>query len=193
MQTVDIEINGTTPLLMHSDALADPLSELTKQFKRVSGKRAKTDQDFEDMARMEFLAGLYLDGDGRVCIPYRNLMKNLIEGARVTKSGPKIERGLTMTGAEFPLVYEGPADPGALYADKRFVSRMTVKVGTARTIRCRPQFRQWGFTASALIDPAILSAEDLQDIAANAGALIGLGDYRKGGGFGRYRAVVKPT
>lgn len=186
---IRIDITGITPLLMHSDQLADPLLPETKVFKRVSGKRTKTDADYEDMARMEFLAAIYLNSDGRVCIPGRNIMKCLIEGARITKNGPKIERGLVM-GAEFPLTYQGPSDPESLYANKNFVSRMTVKVSTARTIRCRPQFRSWELSATGIIDPSVLSVEELDDIARNAGALIGLGDYRKGGGFGRFEAVV---
>ena len=190
MLNVRIGITGDTALLMHADTLADPLAEVTKAFKKVSGKRTKTDADHEEMAWQEFRAGLYIE-DGRVCIPNRNIMKNLIEGARVTKSGPKVERGVTITGSAFPLEYDGPSDPAGLYADKNFVSRMTVKVGQARTVRCRPVFRQWSVTATALIDPAIIDLDDLQEIASNAGALIGLGDYRKGGGFGRFSAVVK--
>ena len=186
---VQINITGVSPMLMHSDRLADPLLPETKAFKRVTGKRSKTDSDYEDMARMEFEAGLYLGADGSVCIPGRNLVKCLIEGARVTKSGPKIERGLVL-GAEFPLAYQGPSDPAKLYADKNFVSRMTVKVGTARTVRCRPMFRSWSLLATGIIDEAVLSVEELGDIAGNAGALIGLGDYRKGGGFGRFEAIV---
>jgi hypothetical protein len=190
MLTVQIDITGDTSLLLHADTLADPLHPLTKEFKKVSGKRTKTDADHEAMARQEFLAGLYFE-DGQVVIPSRNITKNLIEGARVTKMGPKVERGVTIAGASFPLQYKGPRDPEGLYMDKNFVSRMTVKVGQARTVRCRPIFRQWAVTVSALIDPAVVSVDDLQEIASNAGALIGLGDYRKGGGFGRYSAVVK--
>lgn len=192
MLNVQIDITGETALLMHADTLADPLAEVTKAFKRVSGKRTKTDADHEEMAWQEFRAGLYLE-DGKVVIPNRNIMKNLIEGARVTKSGPKVERGVTITGSSFPLIYDGPSDPAALYADKNFVSRMTVKVGQARTVRCRPLFRQWSVSVTALIDPAIVSVDELADIAANAGALIGMGDYRKGGGFGRFTATVKAS
>jgi hypothetical protein len=196
---VSIGITGTTKLLMHADTLADPLDPKTKEFKRVSGKRTKTDADHEEMARLEYLAGLYLgtfEGKNGVvmvvpAIPYRNVMKCLIEGARITKSGPKIERGLTMTGAEFPLIYDGPTTPEKLYADKNFVSRMSVKVGQARTMRCRPAFTSWALIAEAMIDPEVLSAEELQDIATNAGRFIGLGDYRKGGGFGRFTAEVQ--
>ena len=187
--SVTIKITGDTALLMHADTLADPLSEVTKAFKRVSGKRAKTDEDHEAMAAMEYRAGLYVEG-GAIVIPGRNIVKALIEGGRITKSGAKIERGFGVLGTAFPLDHDGPADLDALYRDKNFVSRMTVKVGTSKTIRCRPLFRRWGLDVAAYFDPAVLSLDELQDIAADAGQMIGLGDYRKGGGFGRFSAVV---
>jgi hypothetical protein len=191
MIDVTIDITGTTTLLMHADTLADPLAPETKAFKKTSGKRVKTDDDHLEMARLEYLAGLYVvDGLG-IAVPSRNLTKCLIEGARITKSGAKVERGLTMTATDFPLVYDGPTDPEELQRNRRFVSRMTVKVGTARTVRCRPQFIDWAFTATAMVDPTVLSPDELGDIASNAGQMIGLGDYRKGGGFGRFSAVVK--
>lgn len=190
MITATLNITGTTPLLMHADTLADPLSPEYKEMRKVSAKRVKTDEDHETMARLEWVAGLYTGTDGAPCIMGRNVMKCLIEGARVTKSGPKIERGLVVTGQDFPLVYEGPRDVGGLFADKRFVSRMTVKVGQARIMRCRPMFKVWGARVGVLIDPKIISVDDLREIAADAGALIGLGDYRKGGGFGRFLVEV---
>lgn len=191
MQSVQIDITGDTTLLMHADTLADPLREVTKAFKKVSSKRVKTDSDHEEMARAEFKAGLYLDHEGAVCIPNRNIMKCLTEGARITKSGAKIERGLTITALTFPLQYKGPRDPDALYADRNFRSRMSVRVGTAKTMRCRPQFNGWSLSVTAMIDETVLSLAELQDIAKNAGAMIGLGDYRKGGGFGRFTATVR--
>lgn len=188
-----MDITSLRELLMHSDKLVDPLLPESREFKRLSSKRTKTESDHEEMARREYLAGLYLDEDGNVAIPDKNVMRCLIEGARVTKSGPKIERGCVLDGPHFRLNYTGPQTPADLYADRNFVSRMSVKVGTQKIMRCRPIFRQWGLTVTGIIDESVLSVEELGDIARNAGALIGLGDYRKGGGFGRFLATVTKT
>jgi hypothetical protein len=190
---VRIDIQGGTPLLMHSDRLADPTNPLTKDFKRISSKRSKTDADYEEMAKMEYTAGLYMSHGGGIVLPARNVMRCLIEGARITKSGPKIERGLVFTAHEFPLVYDGPSDPEKLYGDQNFVSRMTVKVGTSKTVRCRPEFLQWAVSAEGILDGTVITLEELADIARNAGTLIGLGDYRKAGGYGRFSAKVVKT
>lgn len=193
MLQATIRIDGIAKLLMHNDTLADPLLPETKEFKKISGKRAKTDADYEEMARLEFAAGLYVS-DGRVVIPSQNIMRCLIEGARINKMGPKIERGLNLVGTTFLLEYDGPKDIDGLYADrKNWVNRMTVKVGTSRTVRCRPQFPQWALTVPAVLDDSVLDLDDLRQIAENAGAFIGLGDFRKGGGFGRFNATVTPA
>jgi hypothetical protein len=188
-----IEITSLRELLMHSDLLVDPLLPEAREFKKLSGKRTKTESDHEEMARREYRASLYFDADGVVAIPDKNVMRCLIEGARVTKSGPKIERGCVLDGPHFALDYQGPTTVEGLYADRNFVSRMSVKVGTQKIMRCRPIFRRWGLTVTGIVDESVLSIDELGDIARNAGALIGLGDYRKGGGFGRFLATVTQT
>ena len=190
MKNIKLEVVGQTAMLMHADLLADPLDPATKEMKRYSGKSKKTDEDHETMARLEFHAGLYRDDTGQVVIPAPNLLKCLIEGARVSKRGPKIERGVAVGATSFPLDYQGPpADQ--LYAHGGFVSRMSVRVGQTKVMRVRPRFPAgWRFVAPLLVDESVINPEELAEIAQTAGALIGLGDYRKAGGFGRFATRV---
>lgn len=189
MQKVRVTLTGTMPLLMHADNLADPLDPVTKEFKKISGKRKKTDDDFEALAEMEFQASLYAEGE-TIVLPATNLKKAFIEGGRVTKDGPKVERGVTLLGVSFPLDYGSSLTKKDLYTDTEFVDRRSVKVGTARTMRVRPIFRNWSVDVEAMLDPAVLSADDFEDICKNTGNLIGLGDHRKVGGYGRFDAKV---
>lgn len=188
---VRLDFTAITPMLMHSDVLADPLNPLTKEMKRFSSKRTKTDEDHEKMASLEFAASIYRDQDGEIVVPAANVKKCLIEGARVNKSGPKIERGVTLLGVNFPLSY-GTTKKSAdeLFSDAAFVDRRSVKVGQTKVMRVRPVFNEWALTVEAFIDPAICSVDDLSEIAQNAGNLIGLGDHRKVGGYGRFDAKV---
>lgn len=191
MQKVRIILTGTKPLLMHADTTVDVLSAPAKAIKAITSKGTKkTDSDIERMGEIEFHAGLYLDDHGTVVVPGANIFKALIDGGRLTKSGPKIERGLTLAGIEFPLIYDGPQDAAGLYANKRFVDRRSVGNQRARVMRVRPIFREWAVEAEGYIDPAITGVDSLADIAHDAGNLIGLGDYRKAGGFGRFDAQV---
>lgn len=188
-------ITGTAPLLMHNQRLADPLDPYAKALKVISAKKKKTDEDHEEMARIEFEGGLYFDDSLGPYIPGVNVHRSMVEGARMTKRGKDIERALLVLDDVCPLAYKGPRDVKGLYADKRYVSRKSVKVGQARVMRTRPMFAEWTLECEAELDLALLNFEDVQAIAETAGSLAGLGDYRPssphGGPHGRYLAVVE--
>ncbi|MEB4734046.1 hypothetical protein OXV40_33915, partial [Burkholderia contaminans] len=59
MEILRLNICGSSPLMMHSDKLANPLAAETKAHRELTGKRKKTDEDHVAIARSEFLAGLY--------------------------------------------------------------------------------------------------------------------------------------
>lgn len=189
---VRLEVTGTSPLLMHNSRLADPLDPIVKAVKTISGKRIKTEADHEGMARLEFEGGLYLDEqDSFPVIPCANIKRSLVEGARITKSGKKIERGLFPLADHVPLIYNGPHTAAELW-EKGFVSRLSVGVTTNRVMRTRPQFIEWALQSEAEVDAFVLNPTDLQAIAETAGRMVGIGDYRpgKGGSYGRYSVVV---
>jgi hypothetical protein len=180
---------GTAPLLMHSGRLIDPLDTVSKKIKEVSGKRTKTDTDHADMAQLEWLGGLYyLAGTGPF-VPAVNLQKCLVEAARLKRAGKKVERGVFIETFVIPLQYDGPREPDELYKDKRFVHRAPVKVPTGRIMRTRPQFPEWSLEAFGQFDPAVLNMDDLRQAADQAGAMIGLGDFRPA--HGRFTCTVE--
>jgi hypothetical protein len=189
-----ISARGTRPLLMHNARLASPLNSYAKQISAISSKRTKTDDDRLKMARIEFEGSLYLDDDGRVIIPGVNLFATLIGGAKITRSGKKVERGLQVLTHEIPLIYDGPRDVDGLWGGgpgvSPFVDTRSVRVTTNRVDRTRPYFSTWGFEADVVIEPSILEAEDLSTIVDQAGRLVGLGDYRQA--YGRFEAAVQP-
>lgn len=56
-------------------------------------------------------------------------------------------------------------------------------------MRTRPMFRQWMLEAVAELDSGLLSVEQLQAIADDAGSMVGLGDYRPR--YGRFECAVE--
>lgn len=176
---VAIEITGTAPLLMHSNQLADPLHEGAKRMKRISAKRTKTDEDHIAMRRIEFEGSLYMDPEHGPYLPGPNIAKALLLAARIRRNGPKIERGLILISPVNPLIYSGPRDVSGLWNDLRFRHTVPAKLGgKATVIRCRPIFTEWSCSATALINPSVLPVEELADIAADAGQMVGVGDWR---------------
>jgi hypothetical protein len=185
---VRIEIRGTAPLITHNIRLANPLDPIAKAMKVISGKRKKTEDDLLQLARLEFEGGLYLDPDVGPFLPGENVEKCIVEGARVTKQGKQVERGLFVSDNVIPLIYKGPRTAEELWVDENFRNMAAVRVGQARVMRMRPMFRTWALDVDAEIDPGLLAVESLQQIVDDSGAMVGLGDHRPR--YGRFMAKV---
>lgn len=186
---VRITMTGTTDLLMHNARLSDPLDAWTKQLKEVSSKRTKTEDDHAEMARIEFMGGLYYDEDLGPYIPGVNIHRCLVEAGKLNKLGRHVERGIIMQEEMCPLGYVGPRTPEEMWADKNFMSRLSVGVTTSRVMRTRPKFRTWALETEFMVDTGQLDLNQVREIADKAGSMIGIGDYRPR--FGRFIATTQ--
>lgn len=187
---IEINVTGTSPLLMHNPRMVDPEFELNREIKAITAKRKKTDEDLRQIERLEWYGGLY-DVDGVVVQQSSKLRKCLINTARISKAGKMLERALSFESLYVPLAYDGPRDIDAIFADKRYHSRLSVGVGGKRVMRVRPQFFPWAMTVSGLfVEDAGLNFEDFQRIVELAGIVEGIGDNRVNG-YGRFVATVR--
>ena len=178
------KISGTSPLLMHNGQLADPMSEHAKSIARITAKRRKVEADHRELARQEFLGGLYLSG-GVPCIPAEMMEAALVKSAMHEKRGPAAKAGLFVPG-NIRLDYDGPSDPHHLWEDPRFRFRCLVRVGTSRLIRTRPRFDNWACTLTIEYMPDLLNPREVTSFIVTAGTLVGIGDWRPK--FGRFMA-----
>lgn len=184
MKSATYTVRGITPLMMHSERLANPFDPLTKEIKAVTGKRKKTEDDQLEIARLEWLGGLYFDDDAGIHIPGYNMFAAIVNGGKLHKLGTAIKRAALVKEDHIRLVYDGPKTPDKLFEDKRFVDIRSVKVGMAKVARCRPVFKAWEMTFTVLYEETALQRQDLDRVLADTGAMIGLGDYRPR--FGRF-------
>ena len=122
-----VTITGTAPLLMHNGRLANPLDPSTQALKALTSKRKKTDDDLFDIARAEFLGGLYIDPDVGPFIPGENIERTIRDGATLTKNGMNVKRGLFIETDVNPLAYTGPRTAEALWDDENFRLIRTVR------------------------------------------------------------------
>jgi hypothetical protein len=196
---VQLTLTGTSALLCHNPQMVDPEFEINRQLKLLTSKRKKTDQDLQDIERLEWFGGLYLAdmpvaGNGRVepsvVQPSSKVRKCLVETARMNKLGKQVERALSFTTLNVPLVYEGSHDLNQLYDSGRFTSRLSVVIGGRRIMRVRPSFYPWSLTLRGLfIDDAGLNFDELERIVELAGVAVGIGDNRVNG-YGRFEGRV---
>lgn len=187
METIKFKITGTRPLLMHADVLADPLNPLTKPHKELTSKRKKTDEDHEAIARSEWRASLYYDEEVGPFMPGVNIEASIIAGAKLSKLGAQIKRSVEVMDGKCRLDYSGPRAVEKLWAGGFYDAR-GVKVQSARLIRYRPLFRQWGLSFTLAFDPESIDRNQIIKCVSDAGDYCGLGDYRPK--FGRFHAEV---
>lgn len=180
-----VEIEGIAPLLMHSARLADPLDPATKALAKVTGKRKKTDDDHEEVSRLEFLGSLYISEEFGPFIPGQNLEACLFRGASRTKQGTALKSALLIPQNVNPIIYVGPRSADEMWKDESFVHRASVKVGTSRVIRTRPVFVNWQIVFDGELDTEVVDQGSLEGIVDTSGRLVGLGDWRPR--FGRFK------
>jgi hypothetical protein len=177
---------GVAPLLQHNGQLADPLNQWAKALKKITGKAKKTEADHEELARLEWMGGLYLY-KGAPCIPGIAYQATLINAAKSLKKGAKAKAGLVCED-NFPLQYDGPADPMMLWADERFRDRTSMCVGGKnRVMRTRPRFETWSADITVAFNDELLNPDDIHDFIRIGGDQIGLLEGRPR--YGRYQAT----
>ena len=184
-----ITITGTAPMLMHNGRLANPLDPATQALKALTAKRKKTDDDLIDIARAEFLGGLYIDPDVGPYVPGENVERAILDAAKLTKNGMNVKRGLFIETDVNPIAYHGPRTAEALWEDENFRLIRTVRNQQNRVSRCRPMFTDWRTSAEGTLDESVLDFRTLAAIVEQAGAYVGLGDWRPR--YGRFTADLE--
>lgn len=184
MAKFEAKLVGDAPLLMHSVRLLDKMSAQAKEMAAVTKKKQKTDDDMLTIKRLEWYAGIYTDETGRVAIPADNILASVIEGARKAKLGKLAQAAVFETAAYYPLIYSGPKDLAALYANGRFCDYRGVRNQQNRVMRSRPIFREWSCDISLIFNETILDPAQLKQALEAAGEQVGIGDWRPR--FGRF-------
>lgn len=199
-QEVSYRLMGIASLIVHNGQLANPLNPYTKEMKKISGKRNKTDADFARMAELEFQGGLYWSNTDGPVLPQEMFDSMVLGAAKKFKEGPLAKSGVFTLNAP-RLEYDGPRTRDGLWADERFRFVKGVRVGTARVMRTRPIFLatqrtkedgggfdpQWQCVVRFSVETGIINVARLDEWLDTAGQVIGLGDWRPQ--YGRFTAV----
>jgi len=185
METMTVRCQGASPLLVNNPSTVNPLEEVTKAIKEISGKRKKSDSDVNELLQLKYLASLYHDPDIGPYLPVYNFFRCGQEGGKLSKQGKNWERGITAVGDKTPIVYKGPRDPKELWNTPRFVDIRDGRIGAARVTVARPIFNpQWYCDVTFMIQPDVVNSADVLANLVVGGRLIGVGTYRAR--FGRF-------
>lgn len=188
MIPVQIDVIGTTALLVANPRTANPLDPLTKQIAEYTSKRKKTEADQLEIQRLKWLGSLYYDEEMGPYLPSENLWKSILDAARTTKEGKTIERGLLLANPKMRLEYDGPRKDQELYNDGRFIHVCDANASGRKIMAVRAMFPEWACQGQFIVNEEQLNIESLERIVQLAGAVIGVGTYRRR--FGRYEADI---
>lgn len=199
ISNINIRITGLSPLLMSSDRLADPLDAATIEHKKLTSIRgkAKTHEVYVAISKSQYVNGVYWAKGIGPYIPTVNIKKCLEEGAKLSRNGDKVRKGIILTEEMVPLDYPGrpkgkPHTPEQLWnAGVKYLDKRSVVVGGSRVICYRPCFPvPWTLEFSVSYDTDIIEAKWIIEYLNQAGSYIGLGGFRpaKNGHFGRFTA-----
>lgn len=177
MKTIEVRIEGISPLLQHRFAVEDHDAKSKKQ-SATSG-----DADIKK--------SLYQLPDGTVYQPAEHLM-----GALKT-AGPSFQ----IPGRR-KVTYKNVVSGGYLIIEPFAIphlnpkweidSRPVVVPATkGRVLRKRPCFREWALSFKFIVDEMEIPVAVLKEMLDLAGRNVGIGDFRpaKGGSFGRFQVT----
>lgn len=219
MDQYTVTLTGLTPLLMHSDNLA--FSEKIRAWQKDPANKELSHAGDDRSPAWTWLGYLY-HNKKVIGMPADNLMTMLREGgAKVANKGKETYKKQTQAGImidqeQWSLLIGGKeisVEPfNSLIGENDFNEHLSLaekngfellvkraKIGPAKHVRVRPLFREWRLVGSlTVIDSELsgLSHQVLETILNQAGALVGLGDWRpsspsKSGTFGRFKPEIK--
>ncbi len=185
-----VVIEGLCPAIMNNGRKANPMDKFAKAIKEILSLKPRggtlTDKQMEELAYLEFMGGLYVDTNGRVCWPGENLESMLFAAARKQRRGKDSQIGLLVDG-DWPLSYDGPKDVEKLWKDEQFRKYCMAKNKGVPVLKCRPIFNQWLLEFEIAYDPDVLTEAIITDWLEIAGRMIGLSDWRPK--YGRFKVV----
>lgn len=185
LRKLKFKLTSEAPLLLHNGSLADPFNYYAKEMKKISGKRGKTEAEYEALGRLEFLGGLYLNLKEEVVIPGRCVEAMLKNAAKAQKLG-KVFDSSVFCEEDFPLIYKGPKKPEKLWEAGTFRDVQGVVVDRKRIMRTRPRFDEWALDIEIAYLEEMVNEQNVVEATRRAGMVVGLGDCRPR--YGRFSA-----
>ena len=170
-ETFGVTLTGTSPLMMHNGRMADATNPLAMALRAAveESKAIKKRKGDDTGAQLhvkhcEFMGALYIDAALGPFVESRAVETCMQQGAKLSREGRTVERGITIMPVRIPVQYDGPREAEALwsagYHDTRIVSLDPSKgTRSPKGPRCRPSFPEWSLSFTVmfsghLVDPA---------------------------------------
>lgn len=178
MKKLQVTWIGETPLIMHSCQCVNPLHPIAKELKKYTGKRTKTDEDYEIISDLEWESGAYWKDDIGLYVPAENIEATIINGGKANKKGTDIKKFVSVEEVYVPLQVRGNPTKTEMLADYKYRDVRQMVVNRARITRTRPRFDSWELTFTLIYEETKIDIETIANALEFAGAYVGLCDSR---------------
>lgn len=183
MKTVQVTIEGITPLLMNRFTEEN-------EVKVSSGISASTIGS-KGTPREQAAKTAYMDDDGMLYVPGPNVFRSIIEAGKYHKAGKSkvttqkssmVPAGISLNEVILPLGTK------AFEVDSRSV---VIPSTGGRIMKHRARLDEWKLTFTLEIDVAMFDVHFVRQLVDDSGRRVGLGDYRpdRKGPFGKFKVV----
>jgi len=187
MKKIAFKVEGIQPLMLNNSQVVNPFNKYTLALKPLTAKRKKTEDDMNEIYRLQFESSLYMKGDTYI-IPCDHFWKSVCVAAKEVKLGKKFERSFQIMEdciLDFP---EKDMTPAELYNEKSHVDiRDGVINGRSRVPVCRAIFNEWKTIVECWYDESQLDEKEILLVFDIAATRYGVGTYRQK--FGRFSAT----
>lgn len=174
---IDFHIRGRTRHTQHNPQTVNPRNEYARAMKAITSKRKKSEEELEELARLEWEASLYLK-DGKIVVPGNVIEGALCEAGRKSKTGPEVRAGLWSPGS-WELDFPGKERPiQEIMEDENhfYVTRVGIK--TSSIMRTRASFPVWSLRFRVCYLKEIFGERDIFNLVEVLGNFVGLSDCR---------------
>lgn len=188
MSVLTVRIEGTAPLLMQAETLANPLNERAREHKAVAGKRKKSEEDYLWLLQDEWELNMYYDPDMGPYLPGLNIEACIAEAGKIQRLGKTIKQAVRVVDDKHKIEFDGPRSMEKMWKSGQHTDVRGVRVTTSKVMRCRPIFLKWATEFDVEFMEDVLDRSSLVKVIEDAGRLIGVGTYRPR--FGRFNVEV---
>ena len=189
MKNLKVTWKGTTPLIMHSCQCVNPLHPISREMKKYTSKRTKTEDDLIKISDLEWEAGAYWQDGVGLYIPAENVEATIVNGAKNFKKGTDVQKYVNVTDLIIPFNYGENLTKEELIKDYKYRDSRPMTVMRAKVLRTRPRFDQWDITFNLSYEESKMDLDTIINIMEYAGAYVGLCDSRPK--YGKFVTTVQ--
>ena len=189
MKNLKVTWKGTTPLIMHSCQCVNPLHPISKELKKYTSKRTKTDEDLMTISDLEWEAGAYWKDGLGLYIPAENVEATLVNGGKSIKKGTDVQKYINVTDLYIPFNYGENLTKEELIHNYEYRDTRPMSVMKAKVMRTRPRFDKWEISFNMMYNDEKMDLDTIVNIMEYAGNYVGLCDSRPK--YGKFVATIE--